>query len=259
MAGAAGLTMRLAERKSPLLLAAAWLLATFLPAAACDNPQALGTSRVMEVDVGRVAGLGAFQFDTPPLAEGEIILTFDDGPVSWSTPAILDALEAQCVLATFFMIGERAAKAPALVRRAQAAGHTLASHTFSHADLGKLPSGEAEREIVEGYRAVERAALGQDAGERPRLFRFPSFRSTPALAAFARAQGITIVSADMSAQDWKGGPPEQTLERLRTLLDRHGKGILVLHDNQKNTAALLPAFLAELKARGMRIVHMVPK
>ncbi|MGE0231392.1 MAG: polysaccharide deacetylase family protein [Flavobacteriaceae bacterium] len=237
---------------------AASMLAGHHALAACPQG-ALGTSRVMEVDVSRTPGIGTFQFKTPVLEPGEVILTFDDGPVPSTTPKILDALAQQCVRASFFMIGKRAAAHPELVRRMVEEGHTVASHTFSHAELKALPEAEAEREVVEGYRAVEEAAFGETDGDRARFFRFPGFKSTPQLLAFARAHHIAVVSADMSAQDWRGGPPEETMQRLEALLDKKGRGIIVLHDNQQNTAALLPALLDELKARGLRVVHMEPK
>jgi hypothetical protein len=60
----------------------------------------------------------------------------------------------------------------------------------------------------------------------------------------------------MSPADWRGQPAPVTFGRLKALLDRQDRGIILLHDSQKNTVALLPMIIAELKARHMRIVHL---
>ncbi len=245
--------------KAGLALAAITLACQHASAqGSCSNPDALGTTRMLKIDVTRTEGIGSFQFDTPPLKAGEVVLTFDDGPTPWATPKVLDALAKECVRAAFFPIGERAEKHPELVKREVEAGHTIGSHSFSHTELPELPEAEAEDEIVEGYRAVETAAYGESKASRPRFFRFPSFSATDQLIAFVREHHTTIVSGDMSPSDWKGDPPEQTMARLRGLLDEHDRGIIVLHDNQDNTAALLPELFAELKERNMDVVQIVP-
>ena len=61
------------------------------------------------------------------------MLTFDDGP--WpTTPAVLKALAAECVKAIFFPIGKHATYYPEILRQVAAAGHTIGSHTWSHAE-----------------------------------------------------------------------------------------------------------------------------
>jgi len=235
-------------------------------AADCASKDAFGTSRVLPVSTRAFAAVGAAQKahgdakKSPlPLQAGEVVLTFDDGPVRGTTPKILDILERECIRATFFMIGKRAETAPEILARMKAAGHTLASHSWSHARLTKLPPESAIDDIRKGYEAVERAADGAPRPDAaPRFFRFPEWAASPELFDFTRAHAITAVGADISPADWRGNPPEVTLDRLRKLLDRSDRGIIVLHDNQANTVALLPALLAELKARGLRIVHLSP-
>jgi peptidoglycan/xylan/chitin deacetylase (PgdA/CDA1 family) len=237
--------------------------------AECTNKDAIGTSRILEVDPETFSAIGASQKvftaskktgDPLPLKHGEIVLTFDDGPVAWSTPKLLDALADQCVRATFFMIGKRADAAPAVVARARAAGHTIASHSWSHTKLSKLPTDQAIEDLVKGYQSVESAAYGAPRPDNtPRFVRFPEWGATPELFAFTHAHNIVAVGADISPEDWRGNPPEVTLDRLRKLLDKHDRGILVLHDNQRNTLAMLPALFAELKTRGMHVVQIVPK
>jgi peptidoglycan/xylan/chitin deacetylase (PgdA/CDA1 family) len=228
-------------------------------AQACNTPGALGTSRVFKVDTQTTTGFGR-PFAVLPLLRGEIVLTFDDGPAPDSTPKILDILARECIRATFFMIGKRAEMAPQLVARARRDGHTVGSHSYSHRNLDTLPADQAVADIRRGYEVVESAAYGTSDGEdRARLFRFPAYRSTPELVSFVRAHRGTVASWDLGSQDWRGDPPSVTMDRVRRLLDRRDRGVLSLHDNQKNTAEALPTIIAEIRARRMRIVHLVPE
>jgi peptidoglycan/xylan/chitin deacetylase (PgdA/CDA1 family) len=239
------------------ILAAIIMCGCLAPAPACENG-ALGTSRVLNVKTETTAGFGR-PFPALPLAQKEVVFTFDDGPTAGSTPQILDILGRECIRATFFMIGNRAQANPQLVARARDGGHTLGSHSFSHKNLDTLSPDVAMADIQRGYEAVEAAAFGSGNGERARLFRFPSYKSTPELTSFVRSHRGIIAGWDLSSEDWRGQAPEVTMERVRHLLDRRDRGVLSLHDNQKNTVALLPMVIAELRTRGMRVVHLVPE
>lgn len=262
----------LRRRQTPLAVAVFLSLTTACaqaaPAGGCANMDAIGTARIVQIDTRNIVAIGRSQktfaesaASAPTLLrKGEIALTFDDGPVPQITPKILDILTHECIGATFFMIGKRAEAAPELARRLREAGHTLGSHSWSHVKLSGLPADRAIDDIRKGYEAVERAAYGAPRPpDAPRLFRFPEWSATPALLDFTHGRNITAVGADISPTDWRGHPPEVTLARLRELLDKADRGIIVLHDNQKNTVALLPALLAELKARGLKIVQLMPK
>src|ERR1700753_3182479 len=124
----------------------------------CANPNALGVSRVVEIDTTGGPGFGSEQFKTYDfLQPGEVVLTFDDGPWPGNTPAVLKALKDQCTKALFFPIGEHAMWHPALLRDVAAAGHTVGSHTWSHANLYKLDAAQSKDEIEKGFSAVHAA------------------------------------------------------------------------------------------------------
>src|SRR3954454_19180257 len=94
-------------------------------AAECPRAGTLGTSRVLTVDAATTPRVGLKSFaQTLPLADHEVVLTFDDGPWPGTTPKVLAALAHECVLATFFLIGRSASEHPELVRRIAAQGHT---------------------------------------------------------------------------------------------------------------------------------------
>ncbi|MEP9353158.1 polysaccharide deacetylase family protein [Xanthobacter sp. KR7-65] len=247
-----------------LVATAGLLLALCAPAsAACDGSDAtLGTTRVLEVDpAGLRVGTKSFP-QTLPLAPKEVVLTFDDGPWPTTTAAVLDALKAQCVRATFFLIGDNARARPQLVRRALAEGHTIAHHSMTHpaATLAKLPFDAAVKDIERGIAADEMAAYGAT-GPVPRVpfFRFPGFASTPQLLEHLEKKGIAVFGADLWASDWNVMTPEAELELVMMRLDAAGGGIILFHDTKGYTAAMIPAFLAALRAHGYKVVHIVPK
>jgi peptidoglycan-N-acetylglucosamine deacetylase len=236
------------------------------------GPDKLGTSRVAEVGTqgGLEVGLKTYP-QTIPLADHEVILTFDDGPAAKTTPEILDALAEQCVRATFFEIGRNAEELPAIARREALEGHTVAHHTYSHPQptLRYMSEAAARADLLKGMIAVEKAAYGQDfgAGEPKDLkdlklhapfFRFPGFADTVDLRHWLGANNVGIFGVDLWASDWIKMTPEQELRLVMSRLGGPGKGMLLLHDNRQWTADMVPMLLRELKAKGYRIVHMVP-
>jgi peptidoglycan-N-acetylglucosamine deacetylase len=223
------------------------------------NPDALSISRVIAVDAATAPGVGRKQFPaTLPLADREVVLTFDDGPWPGTTSAVLDALRRECVRATFFLVGRNAADHPELARRELAEGHTVAHHSFRHPLLDRMSPQAAEAEIDRGFAAVDTVLYGH-ATTQPQtpFFRFPGFASTPYLLNRLAARHIVVFGADLWAGDWRTMSPnrelDQVLDRLRAA---HG-GIVLFHDTKRQTAVMLPAFLRHLKTEGYRVVHVV--
>lgn len=226
----------------------------------CPRKDALGTSRILTVDPSAFPRVGLKSFpQTLPLADKEVILTFDDGPFPPTTGKVLAALAAECVRATFFLIGRSAEANPELVRRIAAAGNTVGHHTWSHRILDRTGHAQALQEIDRGI-AADELALHGTASRAPStpFFRFPGFASTPALLADLQARGIAVFGADLWASDWDPMTPEQQLRLLTERLDHAGRGIILLHDTKAQTARMLPAFLQHLRRNGYRIVHLVP-
>jgi peptidoglycan/xylan/chitin deacetylase (PgdA/CDA1 family) len=229
-------------------------------AAPCPgHADALGTERVLTVDAASTPRVGRKQFPaTLPLAPKELVLTFDDGPWPATTPKVLDALKAECVQATFFLLGRNVAAYPAIARRELAEGHSIGHHTFSHPLLTMVLPTTAEIEINRGIETDELALYGKSSS-RPTspLFRFPGFASSPALLDRLQARGIVVFGADVWASDWLPMTPAQELSLILARIEHVGRGIVLLHDTKKQTAQMLPAFLRALKQRGFHIVHVV--
>jgi peptidoglycan/xylan/chitin deacetylase (PgdA/CDA1 family) len=222
------------------------------------NPDALGTSRTLVVDPRQHPRIGTMQYaETLPLRDHEVVLTFDDGPLPHNSNQILAILASQCVKATFFTIGRMAQAFPEGVRKLVEAGHSVGSHSQNHpVRMDRLPIERAKGEIDEGMASVK-AALGDDAKLAP-FFRIPGLRRVQAIEDYLASQGIQAWSADFPADDWRHISSARVYELAMKRLEDKGKGILLLHDIQSRTVAALPRILHELKARGFRIVHVVP-
>jgi peptidoglycan/xylan/chitin deacetylase (PgdA/CDA1 family) len=227
----------------------------------CNNPDALGMSRVVQIDTtgGPAFGTEHFkQYDF--LHEKEVVLTFDDGPWPENTQMVLKALQDNCVRATFFEIGEHATWAPQLTKQLVDAGMTVGSHTWSHKDLAKNPYAkdieQAKQEIEMGVSAVHMAAAG---GPVAPFFRFPDLQMPPDLIAYLGTRNIATFSTDIDTFDFKIHKPEDVVKSVMTKLAKNGKGILLMHDFQHGTAEAMPEILHQLHLAGYKVVGLVPK
>ena len=242
-----------------------------LPAAmasSCSNPNALGVARVVEIDTTGGPGFGFEHFKSHDfLREGEVVLTFDDGPWPKNTPAVLAALQAHCTKAIFFPIGTHATYEPGILKQVAAAGHAVGSHTWCHQDLSKtkgkcLINGKVQAvdydpkdEIEKGISAVRWAAGAPTAP----YFRFPALRQPQELVDYLGKRNIAIFSTDMDSFDFKMRKPEQVRQSIMAKLKKHGKGIVLMHDFQHATAEAAMDLLNDLKAGGYKVVFMKPK
>lgn len=154
--------------------------------------------------------------DRPALA-----LTFDDGPHPDYTPAVLDLLAKHGARATFFMIGELAARHREIVRAAAQAGHAIANHSWSHLSFPLLTARERDDEL----RRCE-DALAPYGGK---LFRPPYCHQSPGSRWHARRAGYDVVGFSVHAEDWLARP----VEWMRETLTRRARAgaIVILHDN----------------------------
>jgi peptidoglycan/xylan/chitin deacetylase (PgdA/CDA1 family) len=241
-----------------LIVTMGWIAAA--QAADCPRKDTLGTSRILKVDAATTPRVGLKSFpQTLPLADHEVVLTFDDGPWPPTTMRVLAALAHECVQATFFLIGKSASEHPELVRRIAAEGHTIGHHTWSHRSLMHIKPNEAVEEIDRGIAADEKALHGVAATTPSTpFFRFPGFQSTPATLDLLQSRGIVVFGADLWASDWDPMTPKQELKLITDRLKIARKGIILFHDSKARTAAMLPAFLRYLRGDGYHVVHLVP-
>src|SRR5260370_15083965 len=238
------------------------LLASFLgmgTAGAAECPPAgLGVSRTLVFGPDEHLRVGSFQYPEPlPLMDHEVVLTFDDGPLPPYTNRILDTLASECVKATFFMVGRMVQGYPAVVRRVYNEGHTIANHSQTHPfTFHKMTVARAAQEIEGGFASLN-SALADPKPVAP-FFRFPGLLRQDSVERYLAAQHDMAWSVDFLADDWTHIGSEEVARRAINRIAARGKGILLLHDIQPPTALALPTILQELKARGFKIVHVVP-
>jgi peptidoglycan/xylan/chitin deacetylase (PgdA/CDA1 family) len=178
-----------------------------------------------------------------------VALTFDDGPDPVWTPRLLDALGQAGVRGTFFLVGERAERAPALVRRMVAEGHEIGNHSWSHRSLWMCGPRVTAREIG---RAHDR--LASLTGVPPRHFRPPWGMVNAAMFPALRRVGERCVFWSLQPE---GRRPRSAQRQVADVLGRAHPGAIVdLHDAEGTPGAparllqALPAMLAGLRERG---------
>lgn len=236
------------------------LLLSLSPAGACpDQAKSLGVARIVEIDASSgpiFGGLTKQAREDRFLGLKEVVLTFDDGPMPGITRSILDTLDRFCTKATFFSVGRMAIAYPAMTKEILARGHTLGTHTWSHPmRLPRLSPAAARDQIESGFAAVAAAA---DAPIAP-FFRFPGLNDSPTLLSYLQDRGIAAFTVDVVSNDSYIGDANRLIAHTLERVEADRGGIILFHDIKHVTARALPAILAELKARGFKVVHMRAK
>jgi peptidoglycan-N-acetylglucosamine deacetylase len=224
-------------------------------AAGCANPRAIGVSRVIEIDATSGPRFGIQFSRSSLLNDGEVILTFDDGPLQPHTQQVLAALAEHCTKATFFMVGRRAMADPALAQEVARQGHTVGTHTWSHRNMSTITTGHALAEIDLGFSAVRRAVGAPIAP----FFRFPYLVQDEAMLAHLASRNIAAFSIDIDPFDYRTRDPAQVVRDVVRKVATAKKGIILMHDVEPSTAGGIKTLLDELQARGIRVVHLVAK
>jgi peptidoglycan-N-acetylglucosamine deacetylase len=184
-------------------------------------------------------------------------LTFDDGPDPDATPAVLAALEAEGVRATFFLVGEQLVLHHELGREIAERGHEPALHGFAHRSHDAFTPGGARDDLLRGLDAVESAT-----GARPRWFRAPYGRFSETSFDACRELGLEPVYWSAWGSDWEAIPETRIAELVSR--DLTGGAIAVLHDSPRYsyrpsaapTAAALPPIAAYAREAGLRLVPL---
>lgn len=191
------------------------------------------------------------------LRNHEVVLTFDDGPMPGRTENVLKVLDNAGVKATFMMVGQMARSYPALVREVAAHGHTIGTHTQNHANLTHMSATGAQAQIDGGIKSVSAALVPSLHGVAP-FFRFPYLASTATLRRQLAARGIVVIDADIDSKDYFPSTPDQLRKRTMAGIEQRGSGIILMHDIHPRTAQMLPHLLADLRAKGYKVVRLVP-
>ena len=182
------------------------------PAQPCNNPDALGIGRTVEIDTTGGPGFGFEHFKQMDfLRDKEVVLTFDDGPWPENTPSVLKALANECTTGIFFPIGKHATWHPEILKQVAAAGHVIGSHTWSHQLINKKAKTRTQRRkrSRKGISAVKWALGGSPAP----FFRFPALQHPPAMVTYLGERNIGIWSCDLDSFDFKASKPRPSSTR----------------------------------------------
>ncbi len=194
------------------------------------------------------------RFTTP---RHEVWLTIDDGPDPHDTPRILELLATHGARATFFVIGDNAARHPSLIQAIVAGGHEVAHHTQTHpiASFWCASPARVRREIETGLRSLA------SAGARPTRFRPPVGIKNLWLASALRTHGLACIGWSARGLERLGGDAEAVAARATR--DVAPGSILLLHEGPRIPAAIrvnaIHRVLERLQAQGYRCVVPSPE
>lgn len=223
----------------------------------CDGSKsALGVSRTVEIDTNSGPAFGTAQYKRFDfLRPGEVVLTFDDGPIPRTTGKILNALKRHCTKAVFFPLGRLAVTYPEIVRQTIAWGHTVGVHGWSHHNFARRSLKWAINDIEKGASAIKLTT--QDAVAP--FFRFPYLADSRTAIRYLKQRSFSVFSIDVDSKDYRARSSTQLVNSVMSKLRAKGKGILLFHDTKNVTAAAIPLLLDRLKRAGYKVVHVTAK
>ncbi|NPV71395.1 MAG: polysaccharide deacetylase family protein [Firmicutes bacterium] len=178
-----------------------------------------------------------------PGSRGVIYLTMDDGPDPATTPWVLDFLKSKRVRATFFVVGEKAERNEALVRRMAAEGHSVQNHSHTHAEAEMAGSAAAEDGMARCARVIERLT-----GSKSKYYRPPGGRTPAELLAAASRQGHTVAL-------WSNLWGDDARSAVAAAFDG---AVLMVREQPGVIESSLPAIVERLAADGYRFSTLGP-
>lgn len=203
-------------------------------------------------------GTNWVQLPAAAIARNEIALTIDDGPDPEVTPQVLDLLDHHQVKATFFCIGDKAIKHPAICQEIIRRGHAIENHSQRHRHLFSLlgPKG-----FTQEIQAAQNTFISIT-GQRPLFFRAPAGLRNPFLNPVLERLNLTLASWSVRGFD----TCNNNVEQIKTKLLGHLKAgaILLLHDGNAARShqgtpiilAVLPDLLKTAKAQSLHFVTL---
>ncbi|WP_425415757.1 polysaccharide deacetylase family protein [Orenia metallireducens] len=183
----------------------------------------------------------------------KVALTFDDGPDPVYTPQVLDVLKKYNVKATFFLVGQRVEKNPSIVKRIYEEGHTIANHSWDHANLTTLDEFELEQNMTATDNSIKEIIK-----KRPELMRPPYGAVNSSTLEQLNNLGYKVIHWSVDSLDWKAKTKEEVL--AKTLPDIHEGAIILFHSaggkgqSLMPTINALPTIIETLQEKGIEMV-----
>ncbi|MBR5047438.1 MAG: polysaccharide deacetylase family protein [Eubacterium sp.] len=175
-----------------------------------------------------------------------VAITFDDGPYPDTTNPMLDALEENYALATFFCLGEKVGYYPEVVQRELDLGMEVGTHTFSHKQLTALGADELDTEIKKSLQALKDAV-----GVTPKLMRPPYGSANKSVLKAVGSYGLCCMNWSLDTEDWKTKNADATYKMVMTATDGD---VILLHDIHQYNVDAVKRFVPDLMAAGFQLV-----
>jgi peptidoglycan/xylan/chitin deacetylase (PgdA/CDA1 family) len=185
---------------------------------------------------------------------GAVSITFDDGPHTQGTPAVLEALREAGVKATFFLVGENVERYPSLAAEIASEGHTVAVHGQRHRNMLRLTPSQFSADLDRAG-----AVIAEATGGEAKLYRPPYGIFSPPGLKICRRRGLEPMLWSRWGHDWRRhrAPGKIVLEVTENLV---GGDVLLLHDADhysgrdcwRSTVGALPMIVAGIRAAGLR-------
>ena len=202
----------------------------------------------------RLMGSNMVRLTRGATERNEIALTFDDGPDPDITPKVLDILEAHGARASFFVVGERAAAHPELIREIARRGHSVENHSLRHSNFFGFFGWRALKREIGATQEIVAGLIGSP----PAFFRSPMGIRNPLVDPIVSHLGLRYITWTRRGFDTVSADPQAVLKRLERKLA--AGDILLLHDRKTRRGApvlqVLPALLDRIAAAGLRPVSL---
>jgi peptidoglycan/xylan/chitin deacetylase (PgdA/CDA1 family) len=203
----------------------------------------------------RLLGANMLRLPDAAASRNEIALTFDDGPDPDVTPKVLDILDSHQAKASFFVIGDKAAAHPELIREIVKRGHSIENHSRKHSSFFGFFAWPALRKDI----GTAQEIIAGIAGRSPAFFRSPMGIRNPMLDPVIAQLGLRYITWTRRGFDTVASNPAGVLERLTRKMS--AGDILLLHDRRTRdqramVLEVLPALLDRIAAAGLKPVSL---
>lgn len=175
-----------------------------------------------------------------------VAITFDDGPYPDTTNPMLDALEENYALATFFCLGQNVGYYPDVVQRELDLGMEVGTHTYSHKQLTTLGAEALDSEIKKSMQAHQDAV-----GVKPKLMRPPYGSADKTVLKAVGSYGLCCMNWSLDTEDWKTKNADATYKMVMTATDGD---VILLHDIHQYNVDAVKRFVPDLMAAGFQLV-----
>ena len=181
--------------------------------------------------------------------EKKVAISFDCAWGTDYTETLLNIMEREKVVSTFFMVEFWTTKYPDLVKKIAGGGHAIGTHSTTHSDMSKLTEAQIEEELTRSSMAIKAVT-----GEEVTLFRPPYGDYDDLLIETAERLGLYTIQWDVDSLDWKNLSAAEIAARVTSGV-KNGS-IVLFHNNGLHTAEALPAVIADLKEKGFTFVRI---